>query len=100
PSPSPLPSFPTRRSSDLPEEGNCYIDENTCKYICNGSPILIDVAGDGFKLTDGADGVDFDLDSDGTPDRWAWTAANSDDAWLARSEEHTAELQSPYDLVC
>jgi hypothetical protein len=48
----------------------------------NGSPVLVDVAGDGFSLTDGAGGVYFDLDPDGPPERWAWTTPGSDDAWL------------------
>jgi hypothetical protein len=33
------------------------------------SPIVIDVAGDGFDLTDGAGGVDFDLNNDGMANR-------------------------------
>ncbi|HXG66711.1 MAG TPA: hypothetical protein VNO70_16540, partial [Blastocatellia bacterium] len=47
------------------------------------SPILIDINGDGFRLTDLSGGVRFDLDVRGRAGRTAWTAANSDDAFLA-----------------
>lgn len=52
-------------------------------FECCGTPVLIDVKGDGFKLTNAAMGVNFDLDSNGTPERRAWTEAATDDAWLA-----------------
>ena len=53
-----------------------------CDY-CGGTPVVIDVAGDGIALTDPTGGVDFDLNGNGTRDRLGWTYANSDDAWLA-----------------
>lgn len=59
--------------------------ERSCD-MCNpqyASPVIIDVAGNGFALTNTAGGVQFDLNADGKADRLSWTAANSDDAWLA-----------------
>ena len=47
------------------------------------TPVLIDVVGNGFDLTQARDGVYFDINSDGMPEHLAWTKSTSDDAWLA-----------------
>lgn len=49
----------------------------------NGTPILIDVNGDGYRLTDAANGVTFDIIGDDRPVQLAWPAAESNDGWLA-----------------
>lgn len=62
--------------------GSGYGDEFQVNPDCS-SPIVVDVIGDDFSLTDGASGVAFDLNSDGVREALSWTTAVSDDAWLA-----------------
>jgi hypothetical protein len=54
-----------------------------CACVDDPTPIVVDVAGDGFALTPFNDGVEFDFDANGTREKAAWTAAGTDDAWLA-----------------
>ena len=59
-------------------------DSVSCQCVPDNppSPILIDVLGNGFALTDAPGGVNFDLNRDAIPERLAWTAAGADDAFL------------------
>ncbi|HYP20786.1 MAG TPA: hypothetical protein VEY08_11990, partial [Chloroflexia bacterium] len=74
-----------------------YQDPVTCEYVPY-SPILVDVSGDGFDLTGYSDGAPFDLNGDGAADRLSWTAAGSDDAWLALDREGDGLIGSGREL--
>lgn len=65
---------------------------------CGPTPVLIDVAGNGFALTNAYDGVHFDMGGDGHSEPIAWTTAGTDDAWLVLDRNNNGLVDSAKEM--
>lgn len=59
---------------------------------------MIDVAGNGFALTDAYSGVNFDMGGDGHSEPIAWTALGTDDAWLVLDRNNNGKIDSAKEM--
>lgn len=75
--------------------GEYFWDGDHCVPL--NCPIIISRDGE-YHLTSPSDGVLFDLDADGIPERIAWTQAGSDDAFLALDRNGNGRIDDGSEL--
>ena len=76
---------------------NCNDEDDYYELACQ-SPILMDVAGNGFDLTNAKNGVLFDIDGNGVVERISWTSVATDDAWLALDRNQNGLIDGGQEL--
>jgi hypothetical protein len=62
------------------------------------SPLVLGLDGGGFRFTDVAGGIEFDLDADGVPEHTAWLSPESLDGFLALDRNSDGEITDGTEL--
>jgi hypothetical protein len=91
----------------VPDDGldwqNCrtlesfWDDSPECDCL-DPSPILVDISGNGFALSNRLNGVMFDVNNDGIKNQVPWTAAQTDDAWLVLDRNGNGVIENGAEL--
>jgi|SRR5215468_3695312 len=81
-----------------PTAGGGGSDCTTSDLQCLGSPIILDLSGKGFDLTDAGNGVRFDISGSGQPVQIAWTAPGADNGFLVLDRNGNGTIDNGTEL--
>lgn len=87
---------PTQQELDACWQTGGTYDWSSCQ--CGQSPIVIDVLGNNFNLTNASTGIQFDINGDGTMEQISWSSTNSDDAWLVLDRNNNGLIDNGTEL--
>jgi hypothetical protein len=94
--------------------GQCTQNSDCCNSDCNAgtcqpcinscdarpiNPIIVDLDGNGYRLTNAASGVSFDATGSGTRIRMSWTAANWNGGFLALDRNGNGRIDNGTELI-
>jgi hypothetical protein len=85
-------------------DSSAYYDYTYCccfstqTQSCIDTPIVMDLADNGYHLTDDRNGVNFDMYNNGFPIRWSWTGRGEDDSFLALDRNHDGLISAGAEL--
>ena len=97
-----------------PDGGQCTQDSDCCNSDCNAgtcqpcinscdarpiNPIIVDLDGSGYRLTNAASGVSFDATGSGTRIQMSWTAANWNGGFLALDRNGNGRIDNGTELI-
>lgn len=103
---SPPPPPPPDDSCSMYYANQCRAQVPPCRFDwdmcictdCGPSPIVINLDGGSFELTSLTDGVTFDIDADGVPQRVSWIAATANVAFLALDRNGNGKIDDGKEL--
>ncbi len=108
-------NFDESTCSCIPSYGGCQVDFLTiddctsrggswlftdcmCWGLDSGSPVILDLGGNGFHLVGFENGVSFDINGDHVKERIGWTRPDADDAFLVLDRNQNGQVDDGREL--
>lgn len=67
--------------------------------LCSSAtPIIVDMGGDGCRMTDALRGVDFDINGDGHKERLSWTVGDAEEGFLTLDRNGNGQIDGGTEL--